>query len=91
MVQWSQDVGTIELGRVTPIDGSSFALYIHVTTKVGKIMLYIDSATQEVKWECEEGYSICQSAKNAGFGETTGTITNILQIENIFNVFDSYQ
>jgi hypothetical protein len=92
MVQWSQDIGTIELGKVTPVyfkDTCSF--YIHIVTKVGKMMLHIDSDTQEVKWECEECYSICQSAKDAGFGETKGVITNIAQLNHIFNVADSYQ
>lgn len=65
--------------------------YITILSKVGNVTLYNSHATDPVQWVCDASYSICQSAKDAGFGETTGEIQSVKQLQHIFLIADSYK
>lgn len=64
--------------------------FILITSKVGKFMMY-RRADGVVHYITEEQFSICHSARNAGFGNVTGTIVTEQQINHIFAIQDSYR
>lgn len=84
-VAYGSKPGDVVCGKY---DGGFF---ITILSKVGNVTLYNTHVTDPVHWVCEEEYSICQSAKDAGFGETSGQIQSIKQLEHIFLIADSYK
>ena len=82
----SFEIGSVELGRCGDDEKVPFML---ITTKVGKIMLYREF-DGTVRYLCEESFSICQTVREAGFGETSGVVDMVRKINYIFAIPDSY-
>lgn len=78
----------IEIGKVGD-DGAD--KYIMLATKVGNMMIYQDGVDCEIKYFCDASYSICQSARIAGFGTTSGVVETLAQLEHVFTIADSYK
>lgn len=84
-VAYGSKPGDVVCGRY---DGGFF---ITILSKVGNVTLYNTHATDPVQWVCDASYSICQTAMDAGFGETSGQIQSVAQLEHIFKIADSYK
>ena len=82
----SFEIGSVELGRCGDEEKVPFML---ISSKVGKFMLYREF-DGTVRYLCEECFSVCQTAKEAGFGETSGVVDMVKQINHIFAIPDSY-
>lgn len=98
---WSEFGGKFEtlpasLFKIDFVNGSVMAglcdevEFILITSKIGKFMMY-RRADGVIHYITEEQFSICHSAKNAGFGNTTGIIATEQQINHIFAIPDSYR
>ena len=80
------DNGSVELGRCGDEEKVEYLL---ITSKVGKFLMYREF-DGTVRYICEERFSICQTAREAGFGETSGVIDTVKKINHIFAIPDSY-
>lgn len=79
-------VGSIEAGR---FGCDKKREYLLITTKVGKFMLY-KKPDDTVNYFCEESFSNHIEAMREGFGQPSGAVKTVYQINYIFAIPDSY-
>lgn len=80
------DIGSIHLGQC----GDEVKIqYCMIFTKVGAVMVY-ENTDGSFHYFCDESFAVCSTALGAGFGQTSGPVETVEQLNHFFAISDSY-
>jgi hypothetical protein len=81
-------IGSVEIGTVGDVHGGDYHRFILINSKTGKIMVYKDGS--QIRYITEDQYSVCATARAAGYTSNEGTVETYAMLEHLFKIPDSY-